>query len=45
VTRVTILAADPPRVFDPEAIRSLQRWRFDSGADRRTYEAVLDFKR
>jgi len=45
VTRVTILAADPPRVFDPEAIRSLQRWRFDSGADGRTYEAVLDFKR
>ncbi len=45
VTRVTILAADPPRVFDPEAIRSLQRWRFDTGAERRTYETVLDFKR
>ena len=45
VTRVTILSADPPEMFDREATRSLRLWRFNIGADGRTYETEVDFKR
>jgi TonB family protein len=45
VTHVDLLQSDPPRVFDQEAIRTLQRWRFNSGADGRTYDAELEFRR
>ena len=45
VRHVEVLHADPPRVFDQEAIRTLNRWRFNTGTDGRTYEAELDFRR
>jgi hypothetical protein len=37
--------ADPPGYFESEAMRSLKRWKFNSGADGRHYETDLDFKR
>ena len=45
VTDVRILSADPPRVFNREAIRVLRNWRFDSGARGRTYDVSLEFER
>ena len=45
VRHVEVLQSDPPRVFDQEAIRTLQRWRFNTGADGRTYDAALEFRR
>jgi len=45
VAYVQILHSDPPRVFDQEAIRTLQRWRFNTGTDGRTYETELEFRR
>lgn len=45
VTHVDVIHSDPPRVFDQEAIRALQRWRFNTGADGRTYETDLQFRR
>ena len=45
VTHVTILSADPAGYFESEATRSLKRWKFDGGADGRTYETDLDFRR
>ena len=45
VTGVSILSADPPRIFDREAVRSLEEWRFNSGADNRSYEVEIEFKR
>ena len=45
VRHVEILQSDPPRVFDQEAIHTLQRWRFNTGTDGRTYDADLQFRR
>jgi protein TonB len=45
VTHVEVLSSDPPRVFDQEAIRTLNRWRFNTGADGRRYDAELEFRR
>jgi TonB family protein len=45
VTHVAILSADPPQVFEQEAVRSLRKWRFNSGSDGRTYDAEVEFKR
>jgi len=45
VTHVQVLSSDPPRVFDQEAIRTLNRWRFNTGMDGRTYDAELEFRR
>jgi protein TonB len=45
VTQVTVLSSDPPRVFDDEAVRSLKRWRFNAGAEGRTYDADVEFRR
>lgn len=45
VTRVTLLSSEPPEIFDREATRALHLWRFNPGADGRTYTAEIDFKR
>ena len=45
VTQVNILSANPPRIFDREAIRSLEGWKFNTGAEARTYEVEIEFKR
>jgi protein TonB len=45
VTDVQILNADPPQVFNRAATTSLEAWKFNPGADRRTYEIEIDFKR
>ena len=45
VTQVTVLSSDPPHVFDEEAVRSLKRWRFNAGAEGRTYDADVEFRR
>ena len=45
VTDVRVTASEPPRVFDRDAIRTLQGWRFNAGTEGRTYDVELDFKR
>lgn len=45
VKDVTILSANPSLVFNAEATRSLESWRFNAGADNRTYEVEIEFKR
>jgi protein TonB len=45
VTDVNILAADPPQVFNRAATAALENWKFNPGADKRTYEVEVDFKR
>jgi len=44
VTNVTILGSNPPRVFDRAVRSSLERWKFNPGADGRTYETEIGFK-
>ena len=45
VTEVKILSSDPPRVFDREAVRALEEWRFNAGAAQRSYDVEIAFKR
>lgn len=45
VTRVEIVEANPRRLFDRAVVRSLSQWRFNAGADARTYEIDIDFHR
>lgn len=45
VTQVRVLDAKPPRVFNTEALRSLRQWKFDAGADNRTLDVEIAFKR
>ena len=45
VKRVEIVDANPRRLFDRSVTRALAQWRFNSGADGRSYEIDLDFKR
>jgi periplasmic protein TonB len=45
VKRVEIVEANPRRLFDRSVTRALAQWRFNSGADGRSYEIDLDFKR
>jgi protein TonB len=45
VTRVEIVEANPHRVFDRAVIHSLSQWRFNAGADARSYEIEIDFHR
>src|SRR6185295_8214412 len=45
VTEVRVLASKPEGVFDREAIRSLEQWRFNTGAQGRSYEVEIAFKR
>lgn len=45
VKRVEIVEANPRRVFDRAVTRALAQWRFNSGADGRSYEIDVDFQR
>ncbi len=44
-TLVTIVSARPARIFDREVQLTLQRWKFNPGADGRTYETEINFQR
>ena len=44
VSSVVILESKPPRVFDRAVSQALQRWKFNPGADGRSYEAEINFK-
>ena len=44
VTAVTILQAQPARLFDSSVKSSLSRWKFNPGADGRSYETEVSFK-
>jgi periplasmic protein TonB len=45
VTKVTVLQAQPPRIFDRAVTASLSRWKFNPGADNRSYDTEISFKR
>ena len=45
VKNVQILESRPRRYFDEEAARSLREWRFNPGADNRSYEVQINFQR
>jgi TonB family protein len=45
VTAVTIVSARPARVFDREVQSALQRWKFNPGADGRSFETEVNFQR
>ena len=45
VTNVQIVEARPNRVFDRAVRDSLGKWKFNNGADGRTYDTEIDFKR
>jgi TonB family protein len=45
VTNVTIISARPARVFEREVTSSLQRWKFNPGADGRSFETEISFQR
>ena len=44
VSNVVILEAKPARVFDRSVSQALQRWKFNPGAEGRTYETEVNFK-
>lgn len=44
VSSVVILEAKPARVFDRSVTQALQRWKFNAGAEGRTYETEVNFK-
>lgn len=44
VTAVMIVQAKPLRLFDRSVKESLSRWKFNPGADGRTYETEVTFK-
>jgi TonB family protein len=45
VTNVAILQAKPQRVFDRSVTASLSRWKFNPGADGRSYDTEIAFQR
>ncbi len=45
VTSVAIVQARPLRVFDRAVTNALSRWKFNPGADGRTYETEVSFSR
>jgi periplasmic protein TonB len=45
VTKVTVLQAQPPRVFDRAVTTSLSRWKFNPGTEGRSYDTEISFKR
>jgi TonB family protein len=45
VKDVQIVESRPRRLFDEEAARSLREWRFNAGADNRTYDVEIAFQR
>src|ERR1700761_5475050 len=44
-TRVEGVETNPHRIFDRAGMRSLAQWRFNPGADGRSYEIEIDFHR
>ena len=42
---VTILQAQPARVFDRSVQQALARWKFNPGAEGRSYETEINFQR
>jgi periplasmic protein TonB len=44
VTNVAILQAQPVRVFDRSVQSALIRWKFNPGAENRSYETEIAFK-
>ncbi len=44
VSSVTIVSSNPPRIFDRAVRSSLERWKFNPGADGRTYETEIGFR-
>ncbi|MBL8520548.1 MAG: energy transducer TonB [Betaproteobacteria bacterium] len=44
-TNVAIITANPPRVFDRAVQNALSRWKFNPGADGRTYDTEVAFSR
>jgi TonB family protein len=42
---VSILQANPPRVFDRSVQNALSKWKFNPGADGRTYDTEVAFSR
>jgi protein TonB len=44
VTDVSILQAQPPRVFDRSVKTALGRWRFNAGSNGRTFDTDVGFK-
>ena len=45
VTAVRIMESQPVRVFDGAVSDTLKRWKFARGADNRTFEAEIEFRR
>jgi periplasmic protein TonB len=45
VTGVTILTANPARVFDRAVISAFRNWKFNAGTDNRTFDGEFEFKR
>ena len=45
VTNVAIVQSRPSRIFDRAVITSLSRWKFNPGADGRSYETEINFQR
>ena len=45
VTNVTIVQSRPTRIFDRAVISSLNRWKFNPGAEGRSYETEINFQR
>jgi TonB family protein len=45
VTNVQIVEARPARVFDRSVRDTLSRWKFNPGADNRTYDTEVEFRR
>ena len=44
VTNVSILQAQPARVFDRSVQAAMRKWRFNAGADNRSYETEIAFR-
>jgi protein TonB len=45
VTRVEIIEANPRRLFDRAVVKTLSQWKFAAGADGRTMEIDVNFRR
>jgi TonB family protein len=45
VTNVVIVSSRPARIFDREVTSTLQRWKFNPGADGRSFETEINFQR
>ena len=44
VSKVTVLEAEPKRVFDKAVTSALMDWRFEASGEKQTHEVKLVFK-